>query len=106
MLLIAQLISIFILQWPCQCGADMSLLGLGGKLLPIESCVLSASHSPVRVVSNIGSGGMVKGSSFNLDTKSRLTRVHGKGLTVNRCRPTCFTGASSSPSLLSTTLSM
>ncbi len=30
-----------------------------------------------------GGGGVVKGSTFMLDTKARMTRVHGKGITVD-----------------------
>jgi hypothetical protein len=30
-----------------------------------------------------GGGGVVKGSSFSLDTRNRLTRIHGKGISVD-----------------------
>jgi hypothetical protein len=56
-----------------RCEAGVGLLGLGGEKLLLNILTLMS-----------GGGGMIKGSSFSLDTKEpRKTRVHGNGLLID-----------------------
>lgn len=58
--------------WVWRVTSGVSLMGLGGYF------------NSFYIVNPVGGGGMVKGSSFSLDTKDpRKTRVHGNSLQID-----------------------
>ena len=82
MSLITQLVSLFILQWAYQCGADMSLLGLGGRLLYHDRLLLMSRHGPscplIRRVRRDGKGVLIRPRHQESPHPSARQRADGK----------------------------